>query len=85
MKVALAQHIKLDKRDHVEQPQLDQLSGLGWEVIDRTHKKQTPAATHQVRFTETVMLPVLRERPKVINPWLEDGQVEEVVKQLVGA
>ena len=27
------------------------------------------------------MLPVLRERLKVINPWLEDDQIEEVVKQ----
>ena len=30
------------------------------------------------------MPPVLRERLKVINPWLEDDQVEEVVKQLTG-
>ena len=30
------------------------------------------------------MLPVLGERLKVINPWLEDDQVEEVVKQLTG-
>ena len=28
------------------------------------------------------MLPVLRERLKVINPWLEDDQIEEVVKQI---
>ena len=45
--------------------------------------KQTPADTHRESFTEVVMPPVLRERLKVIN-WLEDGQVEEVVKQLTG-
>ena len=28
------------------------------------------------------MLPVLREQLKVIQPWLEDDQVEDVVKQL---
>ena len=28
------------------------------------------------------MLPVLLKRLKVINPWLEDDQAEEVVKQL---
>ena len=28
------------------------------------------------------MLPVLRERLKVINLWLEDDQIEEVVKQI---
>ena len=31
------------------------------------------------------MLPVLRERLRVINPWLEDDQVEEVVKQLTAS
>ena len=28
------------------------------------------------------MLPVLRKQLKIINDWLEDDQVEEVVKQL---
>ena len=79
----MPQHIKLDERYHVEKPLLDQLAGLGWEVIDLTEKKQMPAATHQESFTEVVMLPVLRERLKVIN-WLEDNQVEEGVKQLAG-
>ncbi len=76
-----AQEIKLDERNHVEKPLLDQLKGLGWEVID-CDKQQTPSQTHRESFTEVVMLPVLRERLKVINPWLEDDQVEEVVKQL---
>ena len=38
-------HIKLDERTHVEKPLLDQLAGLGWEVIDLTDVKQTPADT----------------------------------------
>jgi type I restriction enzyme R subunit len=29
-----AKSIRLDERHHVEAPLLDQLSGLGWEVID---------------------------------------------------
>jgi type I restriction enzyme R subunit len=33
---------KLDERNHVEKPLLDQLSGLGWEIIDLTEEKQTP-------------------------------------------
>ena len=84
MKVTLPQHIKLDEREHVEKPLLDQLAGLGWEVIDLTDMKQTPAETHRESFTEVVMTPVLRERLKVINPWLEDDQVEEGVKRLAG-
>ena len=38
-------HIKLDERNHVELPLLEQLDGLGWDVIDLTDKKQTPADT----------------------------------------
>ena len=80
-----AKQLRLDERNHVEKPLLDQLAGLGWEVIDLTDMKQTPADTHRESFTEVVMMPVLRERLKVINPWLEDDQVEEVVKQLTAS
>ena len=41
MKATMPQHIKLDEPHHVEQPLLDQLAGLGWEVIDLTDMKQT--------------------------------------------
>jgi len=44
-----------------------------------------PCATYRDTFTEVVMLPVLREQLKVINDWLEDDQVEDVVKQLTAA
>ena len=79
-----AQEIKLDERNHVEKPLLDQLAGLRWEVID-LDSKQHPGDTFRESFTEVVMLPVLREQLKVINPWLEDDQVEEVVKQLTAS
>ena len=58
----------LDERNHVEKPLLDQLADLGWEVVDFTDMKQTPGATHRESFTDVVMLPVLRERLKVISP-----------------
>ncbi len=74
-------HIKLDERNHVEKPLLDQLDVLGWEIIDLDNM-QLPADTHRETFTEVVMLPVVREQLKVINPWIENDQVEEVVKQL---
>jgi type I restriction enzyme R subunit len=76
-----AQNLKLDERNHVEKPLLDQLSGLGWGIID-LDAKQHPGASHRDNFTEVVMLSVLREQLKVINPWLEEDQVDEVVKQL---
>ena len=77
-----AQSLRMDERNHVEIPLLEQLHGLGWEIIDLTDKQQKPADTFRENFTEVVMLPVLREQLKVINPWLEDDQVEEVVRQL---
>ena len=79
-----AREIKLDERHHVEKPLLDQLAGLQWEVMD-LDSKQHPRDTFRESFTEVVMLPVLRERLKVINPWLGDDQVEEVVKQLTAS
>ena len=78
-------HVKLDERNHVENSLLDQLASLGWEVVDLTDMKQTPADTHRDSFTERVITHVLRERLKVIKPWLEDDHIEEVVKQLTAS
>src|SRR5947208_3405831 len=77
----IAQEIRLDERNHVEKPFLSQLDGLGWQVLD-CDSKQNPGDTFRENFTQVFMLPVLRERLKIISPWLEDDQVEEVVKQL---
>jgi type I restriction enzyme R subunit len=74
-------HIRLDERNHVEKPLLDQLSGLGWEIL-ALDGKQHPGDSRRETFTEVVMLPVLREQLKVINPWLDTDQVEEVAKRL---
>jgi type I restriction enzyme, R subunit len=75
---------KLDERNHVEKPFLNQLDGLDWDIIDLDSKQQ-PGDTFRESFTEVVMLPVLRAQLKVINPWLEDDQVEEVVKHLTAS
>ena len=75
---------KLDERNHVEKPLLDQLHGLGWEIID-LDSKQHPSDTFRESFSEVVMLPVLREQLKIINNWMDDDQVEEVLKQLTAS
>ena len=80
-----AQSLRMDERNHVEKPLLEQLHGLGWEIIDLTDENQKPGDTFRETFTEVVMLPVLRERLRVINPWLDDDQVEEVVRQLTAS
>jgi type I restriction enzyme, R subunit len=79
-----AQRLRLDERNHVEKPFLDQLHGLGWEILD-LDGKQHPADSYRQSFAEVVMLPVLREQIKTINDWMEDDQVEEVVKQLTAS
>ena len=76
-----ATYLRIDERNHVERPLLDQLDGLGWEVID-LDSKQHPGDSFRESFTEVVMLKVLRAQLKIINDWLEDDQVEEVIKQL---
>jgi len=78
-------HIRLDERNHVEKPLLDQLAGLGWNIIDLTDQKQKPGDTGRETFTEVILPQALRQQLKVINPWLEDDQVEEVVKQLTAS
>lgn len=78
-------HIRLDERNHVEKPLLEQLEGLGWEIIDLTDVKQMPGHNFRQSFTEVVMEPVLKEQLNVINGWLEDDQVDEVVKQLTAS
>lgn len=50
----IPKHIKLDERNHVEKPLLEQLAGLDWEVIDLTDEKQDPKDTFRDSFTEVV-------------------------------
>ena len=73
--------LRLDERRHVEKPLLDQLAGLGWEILD-LDRKQRPSDSFREHFTEVAMLSVLRERLAIINPWLEDDQIEEAARRL---
>ena len=82
--VMTPQSLRLDERNHVEKPFLDQLAGLGWEILD-LDKHQLPTHSHRENFTEVVMLPVLSEQLRVINPWLENDQLDEVVKRLTAS
>ena len=84
MNEQLKKDLKLDERNHVEKPLLDQLRGLGWTIKD-LDSKQLPSDTGRESLTEVVLLPVLRQQMKVINDWLEDDQVEDVVKKLTAS
>lgn len=74
-------HIKLDEKNHVEEPFLTQLEGLGWKVL-RLEQKQNPQDSQRESFTDVMILPELRSSLKKINPWLEDDQVEDVVRRI---
>jgi len=56
----------MDKRNHFEKPLLDQLHGLGWEILD-LETKQQPRNSYRKSFTEVVMLPILRQQLGIIN------------------
>jgi type I restriction enzyme R subunit len=80
----LARALKLDERNHVEKPLLDQLHGLGWTIKD-LDSKQHPEDTGRESFTDVVLLPILRQQLKTISDWLEEDQIDEVVKQLTAS
>ena len=73
--------IKLDEKNHVEEPFLDQLEGLGWDVV-RLEQKQQPAQSQRESFSQVVIEPLLQKGLQTINPWLEPSQIDEVVAQV---
>lgn len=72
---------KMDERNYVEIPFLEQLESMDWEVID-LDLKQKPSDSYRYSFTDVVMLPILKECIMGINSWLEEDQADEVIKQL---
>jgi type I restriction enzyme, R subunit len=74
--------IKLDEKNHVEEPFLQQLDGLKWEVIRLDMKTQKPEESFRDSFAEAVMLPKLREALGQINPWMDDDQIEEAARRI---
>ena len=80
-----AKQLRLDERNHVEKPLLDQLAGLGWEVIDLTDKK-VDAGHHPSGWLHRGRdaAGAARTAQGHQNPSLEDHQIEEGVKRLAG-
>ena len=54
-------HSRLDERNHVEKPLLDQLAELKWEVLD-LEMKQEPKQSFRKSFDEVVLEQVTREQ-----------------------
>jgi len=75
---------------HVEKPFLDQLAGLGWEVIDQGcgFIPSDPAASLRTSFRELILPEVFRDSVRAINvtdggePWLTDRQLDDLCDQI---
>ncbi len=77
----LADTLKLDEYSHVEKPFLEQLAGLGWDVLE-LQMQQEPGQSFRTSFSEVVLKPKLREALVKINPFLTPGQVDELERKI---
>jgi len=74
--------LRLDEKYHVEDPLLDQLAALGWEVLRLDMHQQTPAQSGRRDFAEVTLRTRLEKGLKAINDWLEPDQIDEIVLRL---
>jgi type I restriction enzyme R subunit len=77
----LGSTLKLDEYSHVEKPFLEQLAGLGWDVLE-LQMQQEPGQSFRTSFSEVVLKPKLREALVKINPFLTAPQVDELERKI---
>ena len=77
----LGSTLKLDEYSHVEKPFLEQLAGLGWDVLE-LQMQQQPEQSFRTSFSEVVLKPKLREALMKINPFLTAPQVDELERKI---
>lgn len=77
----LGSTLKLDEYSHVEKPFLEQLAGLGWDVLE-LKMQQEPRQSFRTSFSEVVLKPKLREALVKINPFLTPAQVDELERKI---
>lgn len=73
----------LNEKEYVEEPFLQQLETLGWKII--RHEKDdlyNPDKSLRGSFTEVILEDELRAALKRLNPWLEDDQLPEIIREL---
>ncbi|SDX54889.1 type I restriction enzyme, R subunit [Lutibacter oricola] len=83
---SLGEKFKINELKTVETPLMEQLKGLGWdkngnEVIV-LQMQQVPEQSFRTSFSEVILQPKLRASLKKINPFLTDGQMDEVVRKI---
>lgn len=77
----LGSTLKLDEYSHVEKPFLEQLEGLGWQVL-KLKTQQQPEQSFRNSFSEVVLKPKLREALVKINPFLTEAQADELERKI---
>lgn len=70
----------LTELEQVEESFLRQLERLGWRIL--RGDKYDPASTLRESFHEVVIESELRAALKQINPWLEEDQIDELVRRV---
>lgn len=78
---SLGATLKLDEYSHVEKPFLEQLAGLGWDILE-LQMQQQPEQSFRTSFSEVVLSPKLREALLKINPFLTETQIDEVERKI---
>lgn len=80
------EQLKLDEKNHVEEPflkQLEAMPDLHWKVLRlEMGNGQTPNQTGRDDFTQVLMMNELTDSLKRLNPWMNDTQVFEAVRDL---
>jgi type I restriction enzyme R subunit len=66
--------------NYVEKPFLEQLSALGWDIIEGG--KNDASSTLRENFRDIIIESVFKDAVKKINPYLETDQVNEVFHEL---
>lgn len=71
---------RLTELQQVEEPFLRQLEGLGWRIL--RGDKYDPASTERENFHQVIIEGELRIALRQINPWLEDDQIDELIRRI---
>lgn len=78
--------LKLDEKNSVEIPFLEQLRSLGWDNNDNEvlelEMSSAPEASYRQKFSQVVLLPKLQKALRNINPFLTDTQMDEVITRI---
>ena len=73
----------LNEKEYVEEPLLRQLETLGWTVIRAGETgKYDPEITLRESFSDVVLEKELKAALLSINPWLEEDQLPELVREI---